>query len=69
MVAAFELQNVKSRIFFAECFVDLPILLTFANAKAMVFVVQLVRISDCGPEGRGFKSHRTPTEKKRVLFE
>ncbi len=27
----------------------------------MVGVAQLVRASGCGPEGRGFKSHRLPT--------
>ena len=26
----------------------------------MVVVVQLVRTSDCGSEGRGFKSHHPP---------
>ena len=30
----------------------------------MVSVAQLVRASGCGPEGRGFKSHRSPTVKK-----
>ena len=28
----------------------------------MVGVAQLVRASGCGPEGRGFKSHRLPTK-------
>ena len=26
----------------------------------MVSVAQLVRALDCGPRGRGFKSHRSP---------
>lgn len=35
----------------------------------MVRVVQLVRISDCGPEGRGFKSHLAPGVFKESLFQ
>lgn len=33
----------------------------------MVIVAQLVRASDCGSEGCGFKSHRSP-KKNRLLF-
>lgn len=29
----------------------------------MVGVAQLVRASGCGPEGRGFESHRSPHRK------
>ncbi len=28
--------------------------------RYMVAVAQLVRASDCGSEGRGFKSHQSP---------
>lgn len=35
----------------------------------MVSVAQLVRASDCGSEGRGFKSHRSPHSKKKELSE
>ncbi len=35
----------------------------------MVRVVQLVRISDCGPEGRGFKSHLAPGVFEESLFQ
>ena len=31
----------------------------------MVDIVQLVRTSDCGSEGRGFESHYSP---KKVLY-
>lgn len=32
----------------------------------MATVAQLVRASDCGPEGRGFESHQSPQfDKKR----
>ena len=50
--------------------VVLKFLYTFANSNT-VRVVQLVRISDCGPEGRGFKSHLAPrnTEKASSNFE
>ena len=38
----------------------------------MVGVAQLVRASGCGPEGRGFDSHRSPHKTKtgivRCLF-
>jgi hypothetical protein len=30
------------------------------HARVMVGVAQLVRASGCGPEGRGFESHRSP---------
>ncbi len=43
--------------------VVLNFLCSFANSNT-VRVVQLVRISDCGPEGRGFKSHLAPRELK-----
>ena len=33
---------------------------TFAPAKPMVGVAQLVRVPDCGSEGRGFESHLPP---------
>ncbi len=36
---------------------------TFALANLMVGVAQLVRVSDCGPEGRGFDPHFPPKEK------
>lgn len=36
---------------------------TFAFANLMVGVAQLVRVSDCGPEGRGFDPHFPPKEK------
>lgn len=31
----------------------------------MVSVAQLVRASDCGSEGRGFESHRSPLDRKK----
>ncbi len=31
----------------------------------MVAIVQLVRTPGCGPGGRGFKSHWSPTKKVR----
>ncbi len=34
----------------------------------MVLVAQLVRASDCGSEGRGFKSHHAPENKKAFLM-
>jgi hypothetical protein len=34
--------------------------LTFALAKQMVIVAQLVRASDCGSEGRGFETPHSP---------
>ena len=34
----------------------------------MVKLVQLVRMSDCGSEGRGFESHISP-QKERLLNE
>ena len=40
----------KSSIFAAD----------FANAEQMVGVAQLVRVPDCGSEGRGFESHLPP---------
>jgi hypothetical protein len=32
----------------------------------MVAVAQLVRASDCGSEGRGFKSHQPPKERENT---
>ena len=32
----------------------------FARAEQMVGVAQLVRVPDCGSEGRGFESHLPP---------
>ena len=34
----------------------------------MVGVAQLVRAPGCGPGGRGFKSHHSPSFKKGVVF-
>ena len=34
----------------------------------MVGVAQLVRASGCGPEGRGFDSHRSPQKRKSVCL-
>lgn len=34
----------------------------------MVGVAQLVRASGCGPEGRGFKSHHSPSKKVSALW-
>ncbi len=34
----------------------------------MVKLVQLVRMSDCGSEGRGFESHISP-QKEKLLIE
>ena len=44
----------KSSIFAAD----------FANAEQMVGVAQLVRVPDCGSEGRGFESHLPPKAKE-----
>ncbi len=30
------------------------------KSKKMVRIAQLVRASDCGPEGRGFETHSSP---------
>lgn len=49
------------------CFAERLYLCT--RKKITVFVVQLVRISDCGPEGRGFKSHRTPNALQGFTFQ
>lgn len=47
--------------FFVKILCLLIICCTFAPAKQnTVAVVQLVRASDCGPEGRGFKPHQPP---------
>ena len=50
----------KSSIFAAD----------FANAEQMVGVAQLVRVPDCGSEGRGFESHLPPKtrEVRESLF-
>ena len=40
----------KSRIFAAD----------FRQTELMVGVAQLVRVPDCGSEGRGFESHLPP---------
>ncbi len=37
-------------------------------APETVDVAQLVRASDCGSEGRGFKSHLPPRKIKNCLF-
>ena len=34
----------------------------------MVSVAQLVRASGCGPEGRGFKSHRSPEKILNLVY-
>ena len=34
----------------------------------MVDVAQLVRVPDCGSEGRGFESLLPPTKKSELLF-
>lgn len=34
----------------------------------MVSIAQLVRASDCGPEGRGFDSHYPPHEKIILIY-
>ena len=34
----------------------------------MVGIAQLVRVSDCGPEGRGFDPHFPPSQKRRSRF-
>ena len=34
----------------------------------MVSVAQLVRASDCGSEGRGFESHRSPQDRKKAIL-
>ena len=36
----------------------------FAAANQMVDLAQLVRVPDCGSEGRGFESHIPPWEKE-----
>ena len=32
----------------------------------MAILAQLVRVPDCGSEGRGFESHRSPQNKKKA---
>ncbi len=34
------------------------------GAKNMVDIAQVVRVSGCGPEGRGFESHYPPHKKR-----
>ena len=34
----------------------------------MVPIVQLVRMSDCGSEGRGFEPHLAPSRSRRFFF-
>ena len=34
------------------------------TANLMVGIAQLVRVSDCGPEGRGFDPHFPPKERQ-----
>ena len=41
---------------------------TFAPVKQMVAIAQLVRASDCGPEGRGFEPHLPPIDFKRLVL-
>ena len=36
----------------------------FARAEQMVGVAQLVRVPDCGSEGRGFESHLPPRKEE-----
>ncbi len=38
------------------------------KAEQMVGVAQLVRVPDCGSEGRGFESHLPPKTKERFLW-
>ncbi len=45
---------------FVQPFNEINELFNFAQLKT-VAVAQLVRASDCGSEGRGFNSHRSPT--------
>ena len=44
----------KSRIFAAD----------FRQTELMVGVAQLVRVPDCGSEGRGFESHLPPKARR-----
>ena len=41
---------------------------TFAIPKNMVPIVQLVRMSDCGSEGRGFEPHLAPLRRRKPPF-
>lgn len=43
--------------------VRIPKLFTFARTK-MVDLAQLVRVTDCGSDGRGFESHIPPQNRK-----
>ncbi len=38
----------------------------FRKTELMVGVAQLVRVPDCGSEGRGFESHLPPHNRKEV---
>ncbi len=38
--------------------------LYLCTANLMVGIAQLVRVSDCGPEGRGFDPHFPPKERQ-----
>ena len=38
----------------------------FALAIQMVDLAQLVRVPDCGSEGRGFESHLPPSKKREI---
>ena len=44
------------------------IFLPLQSQKNMVPIVQLVRMSDCGSEGRGFEPHLAPLRRRKPPF-
>ena len=47
------------QFFFEDIFVHIDLLVIFATLKT-VAIAQLVRVSDCDSEGRGFEPHWLP---------
>ncbi len=50
-----------------DCLAFIHRSVTFALANLMVGIAQLVRVSDCGPEGRGFDPHFPPKERQKAI--
>ena len=62
-------KNIKnSRLFSFEKFASYKIKNYLCTANLMVGIAQLVRVSDCGPEGRGFDPHFPPSQRDALGF-
>lgn len=53
--------------FFLKKVTDLLKKNVFLHPQNMAIVAQLVRVPDCGSEGRGFESHQSPQMKSQRL--